>query len=978
MREFICLHIQDRESGPIRVVEIPWMSVRIGCAAYCEVRLADRELAEEACRLQRRGRTWHLVPLGPKGSILVQDRPIEGPCPLPFDVPFRVGSICFTLRQNRSSDPDWEMYRTLSSALHRQPMSINPLPSSLPAAEHSIASIAPPRPQRGVVHKASIPLTPRIKSPLERSPSPRPVNPWEARWKAAGARLQTNQKQPLPPGRPHPSPPADRYQSVPLKEPSVPLSMKAEPAVSPSQARGFSTHPLTPAGALGYPVPPSISSRSRLDANLPIKALTQPAEPFIATVRPEKITTRDRQPASLLQTRDQGSQLDRSDHLCPEIRIERADDVPERSEPEAGIEPSGDRGMVQSTKAEKLGTKSTAEEADCHANCQSYDLATKPGLAGAYDDQTLDDHSAWLEYYFPEQSSPSAPVAIDHSGLAVLTSDSPRNEPAVGLQVMKEPSILMTEESQHRSPPSSHGLRTSLEEGVDDAVCIAQPAQPFVADTSWTGTISVLETGSADVIASTSTEACRHLETGESDREERARIPNLRTAILLDPGMPPAGDRRRASEDELWPKNSRHKPGIEPEIPRLKTGPDLPSAKDILAAVSMRPSALTRKPSTRMNEDQGKPTERREPDQWFPHLWLVWPPTALFVIGMGIVGSLLSLRWSSDSFNASVVSQRLLTRSENQGREKPLPESVVPPQSSWWKTTPLHLAEWGVYLGRTRTDDDRTDEGRELVEAAVRISPINPMARLARAQLASKSSKLTSRALDLGLSRDAVSLAWSARALRHAGKKESAIRVYRQALQIACDNDLALASKPTFNDEPNVRRYFLPGETTARAIVQGLITDADWTFQDWSEALPKNTVAILAAVRLLREHERPEAQALLKQILNQKQEIVSTGAEGAVHTAMIAEAHALLSQWREAEQQYHQAIDRISDLTIKRSWWFNLASVALQFNDEAQRKVALEAALEAPASDDISRRALELQRASEPLGRLRPSGTKAN
>jgi len=170
----------------------------------------------------------------------------------------------------------------------------------------------------------------------------------------------------------------------------------------------------------------------------------------------------------------------------------------------------------------------------------------------------------------------------------------------------------------------------------------------------------------------------------------------------------------------------------------------------------------------------------------------------------------------------------------------------------------------------------------------------------------------------------------------------------------------------------------LPGETTARAIVRELITDADWTFQDWSEALPKNTVAILVAARLLRERERPEAQALLKQILNQEQEIVSTGAERAVQTAMIAEAHALLSQWREAEQQYHQAIDRISDLTIKRSWWFNLASVALQLNDEAQRKVALEAALEAPTSDDISRKALELQRASEPLGRLRSSGTKAN
>ena len=157
MPESICLHIQDRESGPIRVVEIPWISVRIGCAAYCEVRLADLELAEEACRLQRRGRTWHLVPLGPKGSILVQDRPIEGPCPLPFDVPFRIGSICFTLRQNRSSDPDWEMYRTLSSAQHRRPMSINPLPVSLPAVERCIASIAPPR---SAGHR------PRIQYPL--------------------------------------------------------------------------------------------------------------------------------------------------------------------------------------------------------------------------------------------------------------------------------------------------------------------------------------------------------------------------------------------------------------------------------------------------------------------------------------------------------------------------------------------------------------------------------------------------------------------------------------------------------------------------------------------------------------------------------------------------------------------------------------------------------------------------------------------
>ena len=56
MPESTCLHIQDHESGPIRVVDIPWISVRIGRAAFCEVRLTADDLADEACRLYRRGR----------------------------------------------------------------------------------------------------------------------------------------------------------------------------------------------------------------------------------------------------------------------------------------------------------------------------------------------------------------------------------------------------------------------------------------------------------------------------------------------------------------------------------------------------------------------------------------------------------------------------------------------------------------------------------------------------------------------------------------------------------------------------------------------------------------------------------------------------------------------------------------------------------------------------------------------------------
>ena len=190
MPESICLHIQDREAGPIRVVEIPWISVRIGCAAYCEVRLTGHELAEEVCRLQRRGRTWRLFPLGTKGSILLGDRSIEEPCPLPFDVPFRVGSICFTLRQNNTSEPDWEVYRTLWSAPPRRPVSTSLLSSPLPVAERPLPLPADSRPRQAIVHEPSIPSPPRVDSLPGRLTSTQTVNPWEARWKAAGAQLQ--------------------------------------------------------------------------------------------------------------------------------------------------------------------------------------------------------------------------------------------------------------------------------------------------------------------------------------------------------------------------------------------------------------------------------------------------------------------------------------------------------------------------------------------------------------------------------------------------------------------------------------------------------------------------------------------------------------------------------------------------------------------------------------------------------------------
>ena len=89
MPDTACLHIQARDSDPIRVVELTGTPVRIGRASYCEVRLAEPDLADEECRLRRRGGTWQLVPSRPAAFVWIDGRSVEEACPLSFDVPFR-------------------------------------------------------------------------------------------------------------------------------------------------------------------------------------------------------------------------------------------------------------------------------------------------------------------------------------------------------------------------------------------------------------------------------------------------------------------------------------------------------------------------------------------------------------------------------------------------------------------------------------------------------------------------------------------------------------------------------------------------------------------------------------------------------------------------------------------------------------------------------------------------------------------------
>jgi len=977
MPESTSLHIQDRESSQIRVVEIPWIVVRVGRATYCEVRVPDGDLAEEACRLQRAGRGWHLIPLGPAGSILLQERPVDGPHPLPFDVPFRVGSWSMTLRQSSPEDPQRDLGCAITTRDRHPlvPALTPPLPdvaselwSSEQMTERPMPRVVTPplpvvaselqssekmteRPMPPVVPKSASMATVLTEAPAV-APEPVPVNPWEARWRAAGDRLRSTAKKSERTAEPRSFRSPDRYQGVPLKVPGALLHQQEESLASWS---------------------------SRLPQEVP-RATFAP-EPFAATmplpsrflVRPEP---RD-EPAALIEEVSQ-PEVTNNAVRAPEIVVPSAADEPSAAvwAPEIVIPPAMDEPSA-AVRVPEIVIPPAMDEPSAAVRVPEIvilPVTDEPSAAVQVQEivvpSAADEPSAAVRAQ--EIIVPSAadefPIAVE---IKVGSTESPAGQPHAKLQLPvadHEPARVEIE------VPQSHGQSS---------------VSRFMADTTWATTAGFLELGPLHATVSTTTEALWQTElrypdwAPEAPCESRSPDPSVHSTTLPDLGLPPEGQHTRPAENLTQPGDTCQRPRNRPQPARPGGKPDLPSAKDILAAVAQHASPLEKRPGF-SGRHQATPTVSLEPSQWSAPFWLFWPPTVLLTLFLGITVFVLSWRWAGDAHCASVVARELLIPPANLGRVKPLPELVVPPEPSWWHTTPLHLSQWGVYLGRPGLEGNRTEEGRQLIDAAIQIAPLYPLARLSRAQVSTRPSNPASLVHHLGLSRDAASLAWSARALRLSGRKEAAVRVYRQALRLACRCDqsssasLALSAGPAFDDDSRVRRYYLPGEATAREIMRELLADVGWSLQGWTEAVPRHSVATLAAARLLREQERPEAQKLLEEILASGTEDFQNGSELAIHMATRAEAFALLAQWREAQRQYQQAIDQIDDVTTRRCWWFNLASIALQLDDEAQRKAALQAALEVSASDDISRRALELQRTSQSLGRLRPGVTRAN
>jgi hypothetical protein len=827
MPESTCLHIQDRESGPIRVVELPWISVRIGRAAYCEVRLPDAKVAEEACRLTRRGRTWSLIPSSDKSDILFEGRPLNDPCPLPFDVPFQMGPYCLTLRHDLTAEPNWEVYPA-----HSPSQSIEPRYPVEPATVPLVAA------DLGSAETGRAAATSPAEAAGKRGLDP---DRWRVRWKAAESHFKSRAAR-LD---------ADVQRSAYATSPDS--LRETDRSLSRPTASGS-----TPAGPPIRAVPTSSARRIEPTWNAP-RPVPTPATPRLGPVlRP-----------------------------TPRSAAEHAE-------------------WVASTSAEPaIPPASVSPEVDVSEDASRFLIAENPA-----------------DLVVETVIATALPPGVDRCN--AIDKDPFGDD--------SQPAIVIAPEPAAASEPVSAPADPSPED-IDPAI---------------DETVSTANEDASGPL--------RNIEPSPKSRKPRDRIGGGRRS----------GPHRRPRAEAGAPDSSAGPEAIAPAF----TGAELPSVRDIL--VNHRNSRGPRPAVERQRRgNNAVPTIPQEPGHWTFPGWLALPPVGAFMLGVGLLACLLSCWWAADSSTAGVLTQRLLG-SDGSGRRRPLPPEITPPGGRWIKTTAEHLAQWAIYTaGAENHDPFPPSEAPAFVTHALEISPLNPTARMALAQLEGPGRDGSGRIRGLGLSRDSVSLAWSARRLMDAGRKEAALRLYHRALSAAVEGGLSRSSTPRFADDPMVRRYFLPAEDAVRDIVAELASREGLEFREWSRALPRHPTVVLATARLLHEQGRREADSLLDELVGGEWGRSDAGWDDPRLMAARAEALGLRSRWKEAAYQYRLAIERVDNDLIRRSWWFNLADIAERLDDESQRQAAFRAVLAAQSSDEIARRVSQIQRSGDAKARAR-------
>ena len=868
MPETARLQIQGQDADPVRVVGLTGGLVRIGRGPSCDVRLNEADIADEECRLRRRGDAWQLVPARSATTLRFDGRIVAAPRSIAYGVPFQVGGLSLTLHPAAASAAAWS----------HSPPSADPSPSA--AAPGTGSELADDH--RGDWQAPPVPHDRWLQTHRE-------TKRWESQFRAAGEKLRAAEARPAPApdATPRPSPtPSATLRASGLARPSAvavrePLTRRAE----------FRPRPA----ATTIPPLPKLATRPEAHRSLPIPLATAapappPTPPLVAPI--EAAAPSPRSPAVLnVEVLDEPEES----HSSP-IEPEFFDDDEEDLAAEAL---AGHR---------LLGTTTRISWDDPRSIRQP--LATIEVMETAPEVETGD---RWVV-----EAAEEPPIESE-----LLT-------PAEAFESREE-------------GPSAWGARTTPTDWTYQA--------PFVTDT----TLGEPFEASPGRFAS---------KPKWSPRGRRAGDDELRAASNVGVDRSPVG-----------------RPAVESNSPRGDAR-EWPTVSDILAARGgQAPAPRTAVPAK--SAARPVPTVSHEPEQWRLPLWLGWVPASAAALSIGMIGLAGAWTWSRDGYNAGVVARRLAAHEKT---PKPLPDGVAPGGGRWWETTAPHLIQWAAYLDKLADDPAKTEAARERLFLAAQASPLNATVRhaVARGLPGETPSPVQTLALGLGQSRDVLTLTAMGRRLLEAGHKRSALETYRAALAMASVLDPVRTDPPIFLDETPQRRYSVPTEEPLVAVVRDMAASDAWTYEEWSSALPRGTAAALAAARALRDQSSPAADLALEaavvqaaadaalsapradalaQSANQNEPIASAPDES-IRLAASGAVLAMKQRWAEARDCYRHAIDRMPVEAVRRAWWVNVADLSLRLNEDADRRLALDAAKNADPKDEITRRAVDLQKTS--------------
>lgn len=341
-------------------------------------------------------------------------------------------------------------------------------------------------------------------------------------------------------------------------------------------------------------------------------------------------------------------------------------------------------------------------------------------------------------------------------------------------------------------------------------------------------------------------------------------------------------------------------------------------------------------------------------------------PLMLAVATVGFIGTRLSWRWAQADRAAGVLADRLVSlRGVSEPDAKTL-ESLAEIESeivepSWTRSSSDEIAVRVAALTRAGLDPAREERLAVLLDAGRHASPAHPAIQLPLAWRSTQGQTPAPVGGRLGLSRDVLTLTWSARELAEAGEPDRALDLFHRAIILAERARLESLPFPAYRGEPDQRRFDLPYEAAIGPVVREMIDASRWEMEAWGRALTEYAVVPLAAARVLRQRGSPDADRALALAIECSSRPSPDGCDPAVHIAAGAEALAMQGKWVESADRYREAVAKLgrrdgeTERWMRRSWAFNMADLYARIGDPTREREAQRLALGSAPNDEITK-----------------------